>query len=54
MSVDFEDLLEDLLDSWDRNNRILVNLLGALPAGGLGVSALPGSPTVAQLFTHVH
>jgi uncharacterized damage-inducible protein DinB len=54
MSVDFEDLLEDLLDSWDRNNRILVNLLGALPAGGLAVSALPGSPTVAQMFTHVH
>jgi uncharacterized damage-inducible protein DinB len=54
MSVDFEDLLEDLLDSWDRNNRILVNLLGALPADGLGARALPGSPTVAQMFTHLH
>jgi len=28
-------LLEALLDSWDRNNTILVNLLRALPDGGL-------------------
>ena len=28
-------LLEALLDSWDRNNIILVNLLRALPEGGL-------------------
>ena len=27
-------LLEALLDSWDRNNTILVNLLRALPEGG--------------------
>jgi uncharacterized damage-inducible protein DinB len=47
-------LLEALLDSWDRNNIILVNLLRALPEGGLNARALEGSPTVAQLFTHIH
>lgn len=47
-------LLEALLDSWDRNNTILVNLLRALPAGGLGTRAPGGSHTVAELLTHVH
>jgi hypothetical protein len=28
-------LLEALLDSWDRNNTILINLLRALPESGL-------------------
>jgi uncharacterized damage-inducible protein DinB len=49
-----EPLLEALLDSWDRNNAILVNLLRALPEGGLDARATPTSPSVAQLFTHVH
>ncbi len=47
-------LLEALLDSWDRNNTILLNLLRALPEGGLEVRAMEGSPSVAQLFTHIH
>src|ERR1700694_4956406 len=47
-------LLEALLDSWDRNNTILVNLLRALPEGGLQVRAMEGSPSVAELFTHIH
>jgi uncharacterized damage-inducible protein DinB len=47
-------LLEPLLDSWDRNNRILVNFLRALPEGGLDARAMEGSPTVAELFTHIH
>ncbi|MFT2721345.1 DinB family protein [Deinococcus sp. A31D244] len=47
------DLLGVLLDSWDRNNRVLVNLLGALPPGGLEARALPGHPTVAQMLTHM-
>ena len=47
-------LLEALLDSWDRNNTILVNLLRALPEGGLQARAMEGSPSVAQLFTHIH
>ena len=47
-------LLEDLLDSWDRNNTILVNLLRALPEGGLDVRPVEGSPSIAELFTHIH
>jgi uncharacterized damage-inducible protein DinB len=47
-------LLEALLDSWDRNNTILLNLLHALPEGGLEARASKGSPSIAQLFTHIH
>jgi uncharacterized damage-inducible protein DinB len=49
-----QQLLDALLDSWDRNNTILVNLLRALPEGGLEVKAMEGSPTIAELFTHIH
>lgn len=45
-----QSLLEGLLDSWDRNNTILVNLLRVLPEGGLEI----GSPSIAELFTHIH
>jgi uncharacterized damage-inducible protein DinB len=48
------DLLDALLDSWDRNNTILLNLLAAIPDAGLEVRAMEGSPTVAELFTHIH
>jgi uncharacterized damage-inducible protein DinB len=47
-------MLEALLDSWSRNNTILLNLLRALPEGGLEARAMDGSPTVAELFTHIH
>jgi uncharacterized damage-inducible protein DinB len=47
-------LLEALLDSWERNNTILVNLLRALPEGGLEARAIEGSPSIAQLFMHIH
>jgi uncharacterized damage-inducible protein DinB len=47
-------LLEALLDSWDRNNTILVNLLRALPEGGPDARAMQGGPSIAQLFTHIH
>jgi uncharacterized damage-inducible protein DinB len=47
-------LLDALLDSWDRNNTILINLLRALPDGGLDARTTNSSPTVAQLFTHIH
>jgi uncharacterized damage-inducible protein DinB len=47
-------LLEALLDSWDRNNTILVNLLRALPEGGWEVRPMAGSPSIAELFTHIH
>lgn len=49
-----QSLLEALLDSWDRNNTILVNLLRALPDGGLEARAMDGSPSVAEMFTHIH
>jgi uncharacterized damage-inducible protein DinB len=52
--IDGNSLLEIVLDSWDRNNRILVNLLRALPEGGLAARATSGSPTVAEMFTHMH
>jgi len=47
-------LLEALLDSWDRNNTILVNLLRALPEGGLETRAMEGSPSILELFNHIH
>jgi hypothetical protein len=40
-------ILDALLDSWDRNNSILVNLLAALPEGGLEARATEGSSSVA-------
>jgi uncharacterized damage-inducible protein DinB len=47
-------LLEALLDSWDRNNTILLNLLHILPEGALEVRSMEGSPSVAELFHHIH
>lgn len=47
-------LLDTLLDTWDRSNTILVNLLRSIPEGGLQARALPSSPTVAEMFTHMH
>ena len=49
-----QSLLEALLDSWDRNNTILVNLLRLVPDGGLEVRPMEGSPAIAELFTHIH
>ncbi len=49
-----QSLLDAVLDSWDRNNRILVNLLHLLPEGGLEVRVMDNSPSIAQLFTHIH
>jgi uncharacterized damage-inducible protein DinB len=49
-----QSLLEAVLDSWDRNNTILLNLVHALPEGGLEARALPASPSVAEMFTHIH
>jgi len=47
-------LLDALLDSWDRNNTILVNLLRALPEDRLEARAMENSPSVAGLFMHMH
>jgi uncharacterized damage-inducible protein DinB len=51
---DVPHLLDALLDSWDRNNAILLNLLLALPDGGMEARAMEGSPSVAEMFTHIH
>ena len=47
-------LLDDLLDSWHRNNTIHLNMLRGLPPGALGLRAMPGSPTIGEMFTHIH
>ena len=55
MSITYEtSLLEALLYSWDRNNTILLNLLRALPEGGLEARVAADSPSVAEMFTHIH
>src|SRR5260221_10910299 len=52
--TDDQSLLDALLDSWDRNNIILLNLLRALPEGRLEARVMGGSPSVAELFSHIH
>jgi uncharacterized damage-inducible protein DinB len=47
-------LLESLLDSWDRNNTILVNLLRAIPEGAMDIRATGSSPSIGQMFMHMH
>ena len=47
-------VLDALLDSWDRNNTILVNLLRALPDGVMEVRPMEGSPSIGGLFMHMH
>jgi uncharacterized damage-inducible protein DinB len=49
-----KNLLEALLDSWDSNNTILVNLVRVLPQGALQVRAMDGSPSVAEMLTHMY
>ncbi len=49
-----ENLLAALLDSWDRNNTILINLLRALPEDTLKLRPMEGSPSVGELFAHIH
>lgn len=43
-----------VLDAWERHNRVLLNLLSLVPPHGLARRAADGSPTVAQMFTHMH
>ena len=47
-------LLDALLNSWDRNNIITTNLLRAVPEGTMDLEATAGSPSIAQLFMHMH
>ena len=50
----YHQLLDALLDSWDRNNTIMLNLLRAIPEGGLDAKATAAGHTVAQQFMHFH
>ena len=47
-------LLDALLDSWDRNNTITVNLLRALPDNVQDLRPMNGSPSIGELFMHMH
>src|SRR5262245_50513181 len=47
-------LLDAVLDSWDRNNTLLLNLLRVLLEGGLEARAMEGSPSVSEMYTHIH
>lgn len=49
-----DSVLEAVLNSYQRNNTILINLLHALPEGGLDAKALEGSQSVAVQFSHIH
>lgn len=46
-------LLDVVLDSWNRNNSILLNLLHAMSEGGLEARPMEGSPSLAAQFTHM-
>ena len=48
------DVLEPLLDSWDRNNIITVNLLRSVPPDAMDFTPADGSPSIGQLFMHMH
>jgi uncharacterized damage-inducible protein DinB len=47
-------MLEALLDSWDRNNTILINLRRAVPDDALDIRPIAGSHTIGELFMHMH
>lgn len=47
-------MLDVLLDSWDRNNTITINLLRAIPKDDLDLRPIDSSPSIAQLFAHLH
>lgn len=46
-------LLEALLDSWDRNNKIQLGLLRDLPEGGLEAKAIGSEASVGQVLSHI-
>jgi len=49
-----QNLLAALLDSWDRNNKILLNLLHAIEESTMDLRPMESSPSIAQLFAHMH
>jgi uncharacterized damage-inducible protein DinB len=46
-------VLDALLDSWDRNNAITTNLLRLVPEDAMDLAPAEGSPSIARLFTHM-
>lgn len=50
----YTSLLEALLDSWDRNNTILTNLVRALPPGAMDLRAAPDAMTIHTMLIHMH
>ncbi|MCC7054580.1 MAG: damage-inducible protein DinB [Gemmatimonadaceae bacterium] len=50
----YDALLDALLDSWDRNNTILVNLVRALPAGSLDLCVTADSMSIHTMLIHMH
>ena len=48
-----QQLLDAVLDAWDRNQAIMLNLLRALPPGGLDVAATSGGAAIGQQFAHI-
>lgn len=47
-------LLDALLDSWDRNNTILIKLLRVIPDGAFDTRVMADSPSVGETFGHLH
>ena len=47
-------VLDALLDSWDRNSAITTNLLRLVPPNLMELSPADGSPSIVKLFTHMH
>jgi uncharacterized damage-inducible protein DinB len=47
-------VLDALLDSWDRNCAITTNLLRLVPDEAMDLKPMDGSPSIGQLFTHLH
>ena len=46
-------MLDALLDSWDRNNTITLNLLRAVADDAMDLKPIANSPSIAQLFMHM-
>ena len=46
-------LIDALLDSWDRNNAITINLLRAIADDAMDLKPIDTSPSIAQLFAHM-
>jgi uncharacterized damage-inducible protein DinB len=47
-------MIAPLLDAWDRNNTITINLLRAIASEDLDLRPIDSSPSIAQLFAHLH